>query len=79
MTVSALNKSGSPASYVIAKPYTNVAAPGGDDYGETEIYSTIDGGEYDWMSGTSMAAPHATGLAGLMLDLNPDLKPYIQR
>jgi hypothetical protein len=30
---------------------------------------------YMHLSGTSMAAPHVTGLAGYMLTFNPDLKP----
>ncbi len=42
----------------------DVGAPG------TNIVSTSQGG-YWWMSGTSMAAPHVTGLAVLIWDLHP--------
>ena len=47
----------------------DVSAPGKD------IFSTVPGGEYDFMSGTSMAAPHVTGGAGLILSEFPDLTP----
>jgi subtilisin family serine protease len=47
-------------------PEVDVAAPGVD------ILSTTGGG-YEFWSGTSMATPHATGLAALILAQDPEL------
>ena len=47
--------------------YIDVAAPGVD------IVSPVPGGQYPSLSGTSMAAAHATGIAALLLELVPSL------
>ena len=50
----------------------DIAAPGSD------IYSTIVG-TYGTMSGSSMAAPHITGLAAILYSLDDNLYPQIVR
>ncbi|WP_096188705.1 S8 family peptidase [Evansella halocellulosilytica] len=47
--------------------HIDVSAPG------EHIPSTYPNNEYVMMSGTSMAAPHVAGLAGLIRSVNPDL------
>jgi hypothetical protein len=47
----------------------DVSAPG------VNIYSTYPNNTYKILNGTSMAAPHVTGVASLMLAQNPDLTP----
>lgn len=69
IAVAALNQSGNRAEFSnintsLAMP---IAAPGKD------IYSTMPGGEYEFMSGTSMATPIVSGLLGVMRSLNPQL------
>ena len=61
----------------VVAPFSNygqttvdVFAPGVD------IYSTIPDNKYTNESGTSMAAPSATGVAALLLQYFPELKPY---
>lgn len=51
------------------KTKVEVAAPG------ENIYSTLPGGRYGYMSGTSQATAFVSGIAALLLSKNPSLTP----
>lgn len=52
----------------------DVVAPGVDIYSTVSSNNNItNGNEFDELNGTSMAAPHVTGVAGLIYSINPDL------
>lgn len=75
ISVTAMSCDYTPAYYTNYGPGCNIAAPGGDAYqslisnGTTEsmVFSTVAGGKYGYMQGTSMACPHVSGVAALGL------------
>ncbi|WP_354643598.1 S8 family peptidase [Kitasatospora camelliae] len=74
VTVSAMGRGNVKASYSnYGTGVIDVAAPGGD--GADGVYSTLPGGKYGNKNGTSMASPHVTGVAALMVSADPTLTP----
>ena len=52
----------------------HVAAPGTDIW--STIPTSINASGYESWSGTSMAAPHVTGVVSFLKGINPDMTPY---
>jgi len=76
--VGAVGPSLTRASYSEYNSYVDVVAPGGDEAGL--VLSTVWNDNYNQpgyggMPGTSMATPHVSGVAALMLSVNPSLTP----
>lgn len=68
LAVAAVDSEGKRAPFSNYGDYIDIAAPG------VHIASTFSHGQYASLSGTSMAAPHVSALAGLIRSIDPDLK-----
>lgn len=76
ITVGASNNSGKKSFYSnFGEETLDIVAPGGDKRNDKSggILSLGAPGEFQFLQGTSMAAPHISGLVALMLSINPDL------
>lgn len=69
ITVAAHGKTGDRASFSNFGQQIEVSAPG------ISVYSTLDGANYGYKNGTSMATPHVTGVAALLKSYDQTLTP----
>lgn len=69
IAVTAIDSKNAFASFSSKGPEVDLTAPG------VSIYSTYKKGGYQVLSGTSMAAPHVSGVAALVLQKNPGFTP----
>ncbi|WP_293915035.1 S8 family serine peptidase [Deinococcus sp.] len=72
LSVAATNRAGRRANYSNYGAAVALAAPGGED-ATTLVFSSVDGPQT--RNGTSFSAPQVTGVASLMMGLNPNLTP----
>jgi subtilisin family serine protease len=70
VSVSAITSSNAKASFSsFGLNKIAVAAPG------VNVFSTLPGGQYGTLSGTSMASPHVVGVAALLASTHPGATP----
>jgi len=76
IAVSSVQEDGELSDFSNTGELVDVAAPGSDIFSTVPrdcFFGLFCGDEYGVKSGTSMAAPHVTGLAGLLFSNDPDL------
>ena len=67
IAVSAVSGDYKSAYYSNVGDWVDIAAPGGDAQKNQMVLSTVPDNNYDRMQGTSMACPHVSGVAALVL------------
>ncbi|MBO7071371.1 MAG: S8 family serine peptidase [Bacteroidales bacterium] len=67
LTVTSLGGGYRKASYSNWGSFADLAAPGGD--APNRVLSTLPDNKYGWMNGTSMACPHVSGVAALVVSV----------
>ena len=69
LAVASIGPDGKAPTYTNYGDWIDVCAPGGNQsFGnDCGVYSTLPDGKYGYMQGTSMACPHVSGLAALIL------------
>ena len=70
-SVAATNNQDKKSWYSTYDDWVDISAPGGETHQVTArgVLSTITGGNYAYYQGTSMACPHASGVAALIVSL----------
>lgn len=71
ITVAATSNQDKRSFYSNYGPWVSISAPGGNYYpfNEEDILSTVPGGGYGFLMGTSMACPHVSGVAALVISM----------
>jgi len=65
LNVTSIGSDFAKAGYSNWGSFADLAAPGGDK--PNRVLSTLPGNRYGWMAGTSMACPHVSGVAALVV------------
>jgi subtilisin family serine protease len=73
IAVAAVDRTGEVAPYSTQADYVDLAAPG------TDILSTVPTSTWEKKSGTSMSAPHVSGLVALLIDARGPIAPATMR
>lgn len=84
LAVSGLNNQDKKAWYSNFGAWVDIAAPGGETFVDNDpkgVLSTVSGGGYAFFQGTSMACPHVSGVAALLISKfgGPGLTPQVVR